>query len=76
MFTTATKVTTPVVAMPKACHIGICRCAPRSGLQISKKHNFSSVPTHKDSVLWGDSVTERFSARVRTSKPVSKDSVI
>ena len=31
---------------------------PRSGIQVSKKHNVSSPLTRKDSILWGASVTE------------------
>ena len=31
---------------------------PHSGLQVSKKHNFSSPLTRKDSILWGAFVTE------------------
>ena len=31
---------------------------PHSGLQVLKKQNVSSPLTHKDSLLWGNAVTE------------------
>ena len=39
--------------------VGDCGFEPHSGLQVSKKQNISSTLTRKDSLLWGDSVTER-----------------
>ena len=32
---------------------------PRSGIQVSKKQNVSSLLTHKDSILWEASVIEK-----------------
>ena len=42
--------------------------APRSGIQLSKKQNASSLLTSKDSILWGRSVTEKYRARAQTAR--------
>ena len=39
---------------------------PHSGVQVSKKQNVSFMLTHKDLILWGASVTERWRARPQT----------
>ena len=35
---------------------------PRSGIQVLKKQNVSSLLTRKNSILWGVSVTEKYMA--------------
>ena len=44
---------------PRAWKVGGRGFVPHSGLQVLKKQNVSSLLTHKDSTLWGASVTER-----------------
>ena len=47
-----------VVKLP-AWKIGDRGFEPRSGIQVSKKQNVSSLLTRKDSILWGAPVTEK-----------------
>ena len=41
-----------VVFTPNACHAKAWTLIHRSGVQVSKKQNVSSLPNRKDSVLW------------------------
>ena len=41
---------------------------PRSGIQVSKKQNVSSLLTRKDYILWGASVTDKKRTRPRIAR--------